>query len=170
GATVRRVASHTSGLPLHHQFYYSSDRAGGRPGHVAIEPPPPTTTRERYGVLVSAPGEQYRYSNLGFGLLGEAVAHVAGEPFPAAMRTLVLDPLELRHTFVGRPPRTAGVTALRYDAGGQPLPDYGFDHDGASAFYGSAHDLVRFGMFQLGHAPAEQQALLSDQARALMRE
>ncbi|MFO7566563.1 MAG: serine hydrolase domain-containing protein [Enhygromyxa sp.] len=159
-ATIRRVASHTAGLPLHHQFYYEGEAS----------PPPAAVTRERYAVLVSAPGEQYRYSNLGFGLLGEVVARQGGGDFASVMRTLVLDPLELRHTFVGHPPRAAGVTAIRHDEGGRALPDYGFDHDGASAFYSSAHDLVRFGMFHLGHAPPEHQALLSPEARALMHE
>lgn len=164
-ATVARVASHTAGLPTHHQFYY----AGGREGYAGTEPPPAAITRERYAVLVSAPGEQYRYSNLGFGLLGEAVAQQAGAPFPEALRTLVLDPLGLDHTFVGRPPRRAGKTALRYDANGRPLPDYGFDHDGASAVYASAHDLVRFGMAHLGHGSDGAPALLSEEGRALMR-
>lgn len=159
-ATIRRVASHTSGLPLHYQFYYEGEAS----------PPPTATTRERYAVLVTAPGEQYRYSNLGFGLLGQVVAHQGGGELSSVMRTLVLDPLDLHHTFVGHPPRGAGVTAVRHDRGGRPLPDYGFDHDGASALYSSAHDLVRFGMFHLGHAPPERQALLSAEARALMRE
>ncbi len=156
-ATVERVASHTAGLPLHYQFYY--DGAG--------EAPPPAETLRHYAVLVSAPGEAYRYSNLGFGLLGQAITHVSGKPYEEFMRTEVLEPLDMRHSFVDHPPR-AGVVAVRYDGRGRPIPHYGVDHPGASAVYGSAHDLVRFGMFHIGTPRPEQREILPAAARERM--
>jgi hypothetical protein len=56
-ATVRRVACHTAGLLLHAQRFYD-----GEPQR----PPPMDETIRRYGVLVSAPGERWQYSNLGW--------------------------------------------------------------------------------------------------------
>lgn len=157
-ATVARVASHTAGLPLHFQFYYEGAR----------EVPAPEDTRRHYAVLVSAPGEAYRYSNLGFGLLDQAIANVSGRPYAEFMRTEVFEPLDLRHTFVGRPPRGAGVEAIRYDGRGEPIPQYGFDHLGASGLYSSAHDLVRFGMFHIGTPRPEQREILPAAARERM--
>lgn len=158
-ATVARVASHTAGLPLHFQFYYDNG---------AREVPPPAETLRHYAVLVSAPGEAYRYSNLGFGLLDQAIAHVSGRPYAELMRAEVFEPLDLRHTFVGRPPRGAGVEAIRYDGRGEPIPRYGFDHPGASGLYSSAHDLVRFGMFHIGTPRPEQREILPAAARERM--
>jgi len=158
-ATVERVANHTAGLPVHFQFYYS-DRSK--------QAPPLAETRRHYAVLVSAPGEVFRYSNLGFGLLDQAIAHVGGKTYADFMRTEVFEPLDLRHTFVDRPPRGAGVEALRYDGRGVPIPPYAFDHAGASALYSSAHDLVRFGMFHIGTPRPEQREILPRAARERM--
>lgn len=160
-ATLSRVASHTSGLPLHHQFFYA-DR----------DPKVPSLeqTRRDYAVTVAEPGARYQYSNLGFGLLGQVIEHVSGRPYAEFMKQEVFEPLDLHHTFVGEPPRRTGLVAPRLGENGRPLPSYGFDHDGASAVYSSAHDLVRFGMFHIGTERSEQQAILSmDSRRAMQR-
>ena len=49
-ATVRRVASHTSGLPLHYQFFYVDE---------PYRRPSMDETILRYGNLVTVPGEQF---------------------------------------------------------------------------------------------------------------
>src|SRR5947199_6153899 len=59
-ATVRRIANHTSGLPLHYHFFYEDE---------PYRRPPMDETIRRYANLVTAPGERYYYSNLGYGLL-----------------------------------------------------------------------------------------------------
>lgn len=160
-ATLARVASHTAGLPLHFQFFYE-DR----------DPQVPSLeqTRRDYAVTVIEPGRRYQYSNLGYGLLGQVIEHVSGTPYADFMRQEVFEPLDLRHTFVGRPPRKAGTTAVRVSGRGDPIPEYGFDHDGASALYSSAHDLVRFGMFHAGASLPEQRPILDlDTRRAMQR-
>jgi CubicO group peptidase (beta-lactamase class C family) len=141
-ATVRRVLSHTSGLPLHYTFYYRGE--GGTP-------PPPSEALRRYGILVFPPGERFEYSNLGYGLLGFLIQNVSGEEYPEFMARRVFRPLGLTRTWVGIPPGTEGEWARRYGPEGQLLPFYDFDHPGASAIFSSAHDLVRFGAFHLGH-------------------
>lgn len=159
-ATLLRVASHTAGLPLHYQFYYA-DRDAKVP---SLE-----QTRRDYAVTVIEPGQRYQYSNLGYGLLGQVIEHASGKPYAEFMRTEVFEPLDLRHTFVGKPPRRAGTTAPRVSGRGNVIADYGFDHDGASALYSSAHDLVRFGMFHIGAKLAEQREILSLDARRAMQ-
>jgi CubicO group peptidase (beta-lactamase class C family) len=53
-ATVRRIANHTSGLPLHYHFFYADE---------PYRRPPMDETIRRYGNLVMPPGERFQYSN-----------------------------------------------------------------------------------------------------------
>lgn len=156
--TVRRVANHTAGLPLHYQFFYDGD------GHQA---PARAETHRRYARTVTAPGERHRYSNLGYGLLDTLVSEVSGQPYADFVQAEVFAPMGITHASVGRP---SGALrrheALRYDDTGKALPDYGFDHPGASALYVSAHDLARFGMAHLGQVPGP----LDEASRVRMRE
>ena len=153
-ATVRRVANHTSGLPLHYQFFYSDEPA---------RKPPMEETIRRYGILVRPPGEHYQYSNIGFGILDYLISRVSGKPYPDFMREEVLVPLGLTHTAVDVPAGLEKQQAVRYGPDGLAIPFYDFDHPGASALYSSAHDLVRFGMFHLkAHLP-DQKAILRDE-------
>lgn len=150
-ATVRRVANHSSGLPLHYQFFYSDE---------PYQKPSYDETILRYGNLVTIPGEHYQYSNLGFGIIGYVLARVSGESYPDFMREAVFIKLGMTHTSVGVGPGLEKFQAIRYDSRGLPIPPYDFDHSAASAVYSSAHDLVRFGMFHLkDHLPDETQIL-----------
>ena len=152
-ATVRRVANHTAGLPTHFQFFYA-DEAYPRPSM--------DETILRYGNLVTAPGEIYQYSNLGYGLLDYLIERTSGTSFPDFMRREVFIPLGLTHTSVNIGPGLERFAATRYEADGRPIPFYDFDHPGASAIFSSAHDLVRFGMFHLEAHLADQKPILAD--------
>lgn len=141
GATVRRLLSHTAGLPLHYQFFY--DGSG-------YEPPGMDETITRYGILVHPPGEVYQYSNLGYGVLDHIITRVTGRDWADFLESEVFRPLGMTRASVHLPPELEPYAATRYDGGRRPIPFYGFDHAGASAIWSSAHDLVRFGMFHLG--------------------
>ncbi len=133
-ATVRRVLSHTAGLPT---FF------------LPFVGPPPTIeeTIARYARLNSPPGRRYIYSNLGYGVLEHIIERVSGLSYDEFLRREVFLPLGLGSAFVPRaaPPHAAA----RYDAQDRPLPFYDLAHRGASSVYASAHDLARFGMFHL---------------------
>ena len=153
GATVRRVMSHTAGLPLHYQFYYAN------------EPYPVVSNDEtiaRYGILVNPPGEVYEYSNLGYGIVDHIVSRMSGVDYADFMRTNVFLPLGLTRTSVGIGPGLEAHVAQRYDPKQRPIPFYDFDHRGGSAVYSSAHDLVRFGMFHLKDHLSDQRSILKD--------
>jgi CubicO group peptidase (beta-lactamase class C family) len=152
-ATVRRVANHSAGLPLHAQFVV---RNGPDPV------PSEDETIRRYGILVTPPGQRFQYSNMGYGLLGFVASRVSGQSYAEFMRDAVFSKLGLTHTFVDVASRSERGTATRYDEKGKPIPLYDSDHPGACAVYSSAHDLVRFGMFHLKDHLADQQAMLSD--------
>jgi CubicO group peptidase (beta-lactamase class C family) len=152
-ATVRRVLSHTAGLPLHYRFFYdgSSERR-----------PSMDEAISRYGIVVYPPGEVYNYSNLGFGIIEQIIAHVSGKSYEEYMRTEVFQPLGMPTTDIGTGKGLRNA-ATRYDANLKPVAFYDFDHRGASAVYTSAHELVRFGMFHLKDHLRDQQRILKDE-------
>jgi CubicO group peptidase (beta-lactamase class C family) len=158
-ATVRRVASHTAGLPLHFRFF-----------EAGLGPPSGDGSIGRYALIVHPSGTRYHYSNLGYRLLERSLEVVTGEPLAEVLRREVFVPLGMRDsglpsdgTIEGRPvvPRTA--------RGGQALPFYHSDHPGGSDIYASAHDLVRFGAFHLGTLLPDQEEILDSRGRGEMR-
>jgi CubicO group peptidase (beta-lactamase class C family) len=152
-ATVRRIANHTAGLPLHYQFFYADE---------PFQRPPMDETIRRYAHLVTPPGERCHYANLGYGLLDYVIARVSRMSYADFMRREVFLPLGMTRASVDIGPGLAAYAAVRYGADGQPYPFYDFDHPGGSAVFCSAHDLVRFGMFHLKAHLADQRAILSD--------
>lgn len=153
-ATVRRVANHSSGLPLHYHFFCED------------EPYPRPTMDEtirRYGNLVTIPGEKYQYSNLGYGILDYVISRLSGKGYADFMRQEVFLTLGMTRASVHVAPGLEKYQAIRYGFDGSPIPFYDFDHPGGSAVYCSAYDLVRFGMFHLKEHLADQKAIISDQ-------
>ena len=158
-ATVRRVLSHTAGLPLHYQFFYADQ---------SYSPPSMDETIARYGNVVFAPGTLYEYSNLGFGIIDHIIERASGQRYADFMRNQVFLPLGLTHTSIDIAPGLEQFSAQRYDARQKPIPFYAFDHMGASAVYSSAHDLVRFGTFHLKNKSNGQKPILKDATIDLM--
>ena len=158
---MRRVASHTAGLPLHHQDYYDYE---------SYRPPPMDDTIRRYGNLVTAPGERWQYSNLGYGLLGYVISRVSGgsadrlHPYADFMREEVFAPLGMDHTSVHVGPGLEEGQAVKYTSEGTVVPPCDSDSPGAGAIYGSAHDLIRFAMFHLKNDLPDQEVIISDAA------
>jgi len=142
-ATVRRLLSHTAGLPLHYRFYYAP------PGGGAVPAPDVARTIARYGLVVYPPGTVYNYSNLGYGILGEIIAATSGVPYEAYMREQLFAPLGMTRTTISSGAGLAN-SAVRYDADRRAIAPYDFDHRGASAVYSTANDLLRFAEFHLG--------------------
>ncbi len=157
-ATVRRVANHTAGLPLHFQFF----AAGEEPPR-----PPMEVTLRRYGTLITAPGERYFYSNLGYGVLEHAIEKVSGRTLAEFLQEEVFAPWGLEHAEVAVSPGEG--LAARYSNAGEPLPFYDSDHRGGSAVWACVHDLVRFGMLHLGTAPRAPRVLSKGSLRAMRK-
>ncbi|MFI0261422.1 serine hydrolase domain-containing protein [Streptomyces sp. NPDC017056] len=107
GITLRHLADHTSGLPrlppvpLPRRDPYRRFDAGALRSLVA-----------RLDTLATAPpGTSEEYSNLGYAVLGAALAAAAGEPYERLVRHRVLDPLGIEE-MTARPPgdrRLAGT-------------------------------------------------------------
>ena len=158
-ATVRRVLSHTAGLPLHYQFFYED---GG------YEPPPRSETIRRYGIVAHPPGTEFLYSNVGYGIIDHVVSSASGRPYDEFLRSEVFLPLGMTRTSAGLPDVLKPYAAVRYGPENRRVPYYDFDHPGASTVWASAHDLVRFGLFHLGHVPEDARRVLAPQTVADM--
>lgn len=160
-ATLRRVANHTSGLPLHYQFFYADE---------PYRRPAMDETIRRYGNLCRIPGERYEYSNLGYGVLDYVISRLSGQSYPDFMRQEVFLPLGMVRSSVDVAPELTPYQAIRYGADGAPYPFYDFDHPGGSAVYCSAHDLLRFGMLHAGSLLPDQRAILAPETLETMQQ
>jgi len=157
--TVRRVLNHTGGLPLHYQFFYSD---------APHERPDMEETIRRYGILTFRPGDRYQYSNIGYGILDHVIQSVFGLSYNRFMEEEIFRPLGMNNSSVGIPAEKNEKQAVRYGNDMRPLPFYDFDHRGASAVYSTVHDLLRFGIFSIGHKRSDQTAILADSTREAM--
>jgi len=155
--TVGRLLDHSSGMGLHYQFFYEDDDE---------TIPTREQTIRHYGVAVSAPGSGYRYCNLGYGILDYIISRHSGKSYEQFMREDVFLPLAMADSYVGLPEDRVADAAVRYDSQGEPVVPYGFDHDGASAVYSSAHDLAMFALFQMQRRTKQQTAIFDAAAVA----
>ena len=168
-ATVRRVASHTAGLPEYQDFFFADENRSPQPMAEAIR---------RYGLIVRPPGERFIYSNLGYGILGYAIAQVSGQEYDAYVRREVFSPLGMTRSAVGMPSAPAAFLtgaptardAIRYAGDGVRLPPYEADTIAASSLYASAEDLVRFGFLHVKAIAPGQRKILRDASIDLMQQ
>lgn len=103
GVTLEQLLTHTAGLqPWWPLYLETSDR------DVAI-------ARAQELPLASAPGTEWRYSDLGLILAGAVVERVAGRPLRDAYRAMVAEPLGLTSAY-GPVPAASAVTSADSDA------------------------------------------------------
>jgi CubicO group peptidase (beta-lactamase class C family) len=151
-ATVRRLATHMSGLTT----FYRACNVADPHCQISID-----GEIARYGTLFWPPGERFDYSNLGYAILGEAVAHASGDSFAHFLQANVLQPLGMNHCSLNRPQDAAANYNQHTD---QRASNQISGSPGASAAYCSAHDLALFAMFQLKDHLRSQRQILTDAA------
>lgn len=88
GVTARHLLSHTSGL-------------ADPPDLEAMLNAGAEVTRALAGAHLTAPGAAFRYSNLGFGLLGCILEAVCGEPLPRIFEEALFRPLGMNAALEG---------------------------------------------------------------------
>lgn len=101
GITLRSLLAHTSGVPESYPQeadIYGLDLTWSRIAQACLETP-----------LVETPHTKVRYSDVGYSLLAVIVERVTGQPFPAALQTLVCAPLGLEAYLGVVPPRRPAV-------------------------------------------------------------
>lgn len=109
---VRHLLAHTSGLPD-----MLPDNNDLRANRAPVEAFVAGTCA---APLLFPPGTGSAYSSMGYALLGQIIAELAGEPLAAHLAREVLAPLGMKDTSLGLPPDRAGPVvpiALGPDAG-----------------------------------------------------
>ena len=95
--------------------------------------------------------QQWEYSNLGFGLLGEALAWRAGTRYPALLSERVLGPLRLQGLRLALRDVTVPGLMPGHDPQGRPAPLWRFDAmAGAGALAGTVRDIARYAQAAMG--------------------
>lgn len=96
--------------------------------------------------LTRAPGASYEYSNLGFGLLGLALAHRNGTSYESLMRGGVWRPLGMSDTGTTADNDDASRIAQGHDLYGRTVPAWHFTDAsaGAGAIRSDVADLVKY--------------------------
>ena len=168
--TYRQLLSHTGGLAPWRTVF----RAAG-----PVPPPPdevdPVAPEARGDAALAAisgyrfvarPGTEFHYSDLGFMLLGLAVARRFGGSLPDAMQALIrdrlgLDSLTYRPLAVGRP--RGRIVPTEVDARWRKRRCWGEVHDenaaglggvaGHAGLFSTVHDVARFGVAWLRQDP-----------------
>jgi CubicO group peptidase (beta-lactamase class C family) len=95
---------------------------------------------------VSKPADtQFNYSNLGLGLLGQALANRAGMSYPELLKALVTGPLGLNDTVVKLSPEQEKRFAQGHGPGHQPARPWNLDAlAGAGAIRSTAGDMLTY--------------------------
>jgi CubicO group peptidase (beta-lactamase class C family) len=134
--TIRQLATHTSGLP-------------STAPNLRIGPGDPRNPWAGYGFDLAeeglreaavTPGNPWRYSNLGYQLLGLILERAGGQDYPTLITERLLDPLAMRRSGVGQ--RGAG-TLLPGHADGREVPRWE-QPLGAGGVEATIQDLARY--------------------------
>lgn len=148
--TLADLATHTAGLArLPHGFVLRSVRHRRNPyawltvDHLYAGLPAIRLRRE--------PGGRPRYSNLGYGLLGQVLALRAGRGYDQLVQERICCPVGLEDTRVSVPAAARERFAQGHSRRGRPVPHWDLPVlAGAGALRSTIADLLRFLRMQLG--------------------
>jgi len=160
--TVRELLEHAGGLT----------RDGEHADHWQLADPFPD--RERLMAVaasVLARNERFKYSNVGYALLGVIVAAASGQTYAEYVTDHIVEPLGLHDTGPELPPAREADVAVGYTGralGNRRVP-IGQVHAGAMAsatgFYSTASDLARYAS---AHVLGDDR-LLTDESKRMMQ-
>jgi len=152
--TLLDLATHTSGLPRVAGNSKPSDPANPYAGYSAEQMLAFLASYE----LPREPGTHYEYSNLGFGLLGHALAARAAKPYEALVVGQICAPLGLGDTRITLTPSMKARRAQGHDVNLSPVPDWEFlSLEATGALRSTANDLATFLEAAIGRRPSPLQ-------------
>lgn len=144
--TPRQLLSHTSGLDLYLDFAYA-DRALPQ---IVLDPVAATAA---YGHLVAEPGEQFLYTNLGYGLLAELFPALTGRSLSLFLAEEVFAPLGLHQAHLGPRHPHPDRAAVPYGRDGVRYPEYDTAHAAASLAWATVTEVAWFAATAIGAVP-----------------
>lgn len=158
--TVRRLLSHTAGLPLG-PIGTETEYAPGS------EMPTLRDYLAREGRLVQKPGSGFLYSNVGFTLLELLVEEAAGREFTEYMDDEVLTPLGMRRSSFAWSERIRPSMPLGYELDGTPVPPHVYPVNAAGGLLAPVEDVARFVGAELTGSSTGQGGLERESIRML---
>ena len=153
--TLLDLATQHSGLPRMPGNFHPADKDNPYADYHAADL---YEFLSKYGVRKPADAS-FQYSNLGVGLLGQALADRAQTSYPDLVKTEVTDPLGLKDTVVSLSPEqrrrfvqghngfSDGPDGFRLESGGYGDPVHAWDLDalaGAGALHSTAGDMLTY--------------------------
>lgn len=163
--TIRQLLNHTGGVPDTDNYdWHTPEYDDG-----ALERYVRSLASEK---MVAAPGAQYLYSNIGYEVLGDVVAKVAGEPFEAYILRHILEPLKMEDsTFLRQEADPALATTPHFGAPPAVLPGaypYHRAHAPSSTLHSSAADMCRWMLANLAHGVLGGRRIVSEAGHAAL--
>ena len=146
--TLVDLSTHTSGLPRMPSNFHPKDPANPYADYSA---------EQLYQFLSSYQltrdiGSQFEYSNLGGGLLGQALARRAGMDYEALLHSRIAGPLGMNSTGITLSPDEKARLAVGHNDKLAPVPNWDFQVlAGCGALRSSANDLLTFLAANLGN-------------------
>ena len=147
--TFKQLANHTSGLT---RLPANLEKA---PKYSSTNPYSNYTRKELFAFLkdyssTREPGDEYEYSNLGFGLLGELIAIISKKPYTLLIKEVITTPLQLHNTLDKIPSTAKNLSiAKAYNEEGIEVPTWNFQAiAGAGVLKSTVADMLRFAAYQ----------------------
>jgi CubicO group peptidase (beta-lactamase class C family) len=156
--TLLDLATYTSGLPRMPSNFTPRN---------AANPYADYTVEQLYDFVSNhklrfKPGTHYEYANLGFGLLGHALALRAGKSYEELVVSRICAPLGMESTSITFSPSMQQRLAHGHNANLEPVANWDIPTlAGAGALRSSANDLVKFLEACLGNKPSPLEAAMA---------
>ncbi|MBI4166187.1 MAG: serine hydrolase [Acidobacteria bacterium] len=153
--TLLQLATHTSGFPREAPMDYWRTLK-----FPTIEKMTEALTVD--GERIFPPYKEWKYSNVGYGVLGLALSRAVGVPYFSYVQTNILKPLEMNNSGF-TPPTSLAIGYFLPEPGEQPKPAYQPDYGGygpATSLYSTAEDMARFISLQFRDGPPGGQQIL----------
>ena len=125
-----------------------------------------------HGAAIVPRNERFKYSNIGYSLLGEVVATASGTPYNRYVVDNVVTRVGLTHTGPEYEPRRAGEYATGYSSLGYAERRLSIEHvdtaamSSATGFYSTASDVVRYAS---AHFFGDDRLVSDDSKRIMQR-
>ena len=101
--------------------------------------------------LKKAIGQKWGYSNIGIGLLGNTLAEILGLSFEEALQTEILEPLQMKDTFITVAEAHKNRYVKAYDKKGNLVPPIELPAiNGAGALKSTINDMLTYLEYQIG--------------------
>lgn len=141
--TLQNLATHTSGLPRMPKGLGVNDRATNAEDQLINNI---QKWQPEYPI-----GSHYSYSNIGFGLLGEAVSNAEGENYENSIKQYILQPLDMVNTEINVNTKQQNQYAQGYDEQGNPaIHHVSTPWPGSASLRSTSADLLQYLKANLG--------------------